>query len=416
MKKYLILLLFPILLGAGIAAGVGLYDNVVLNSYLDFKTPATTPATSGAGTSRIYYDSTTNGLKVSTNAAATPTWLQAGRNKIINGNFNVWQRGTTLTTVTTGTAVYLADRWKLSTGTTGSINQSQTTNISGVNGSYNAILLQPSTTNTAGATSYVTYQQGIEGYNLIPLNNQVCTLSFWAKGTAGTYGIAFNDSTSSVSYVIDWVVPDTNMHQYAYTFTHSSGTGVWNYTSGLGMLVTFALVGGSTFQQTTGSWQSGNKVGSSAMTNTWTNSLSNTMIIAQVQLEAGPSATQFEQLDFSTEFVKCQRYYQKCFDYNTAPVQGTGGGIGNPVIAISNGANGIYNNVQFATEMRVVPTITYYGYAGNSTGQWRDSNNSATLSNATTFQVGTHGFTASDSGTSIAAGRWLIFWTAACEY
>lgn len=341
MKKIFpyILLVSVFLLGG---AGKAYFDNMYLNSFLKFGTPATTPATAEAGTSQIYYDATINGLRVNSNNSTATPQLMAGRNKIINGNFNVWQRGTALVGVSGSAGVaYLADRWALYNNTGIIINESQTTNISGVNGGYNAVLIQPNATTTIGGTQYLLYTQIIEGYNLIPLNNQVCTLSFWAKGTAATYGIALQGT--SVSYVIDWVVPDTSWHQYVYTFTHSNSLGTWHYDNTSGMSLNFVLIAGSTLQQTAGTWQAASKYGSSAMTNTFYSSTSNSMIIAQVQLEAGPTATQFEQLDYQQELAKCQRYFwqingQTRFTYG-----------------IATGTTGMEQTIKLPVPMRAIP-------------------------------------------------------------
>jgi hypothetical protein len=336
----------------GATYGRGLFDNVSLASFSEWLTPSSTPTNSATGSSRMYYDSTNQGLLVSNNAG-TPTQLMNGRNKIQNGNFNIWQRGTASVTVPTANSAYLADRWSLVCGSTGSVAMAQSTNVSGVNGTYNDIRLsQTATTNTPGAGSSVLFRQIIEGYNIIPLNNQQFTLSFWAKtNLVGTYGVSFQDSTQSVSYVRDLVVANTNWNKYVYTFTHTTGGGTWNYTTGVGLYFQIAMVAGSTFQHASGDNISGLYFGTSAMTNTWTTSSSNTMDIAQVQLEQGPTATQFEQLDFQQELTRCQRY---CW---------INSGQTNVYIyaASSPTTSSLAGLINFPVIMRIPPTFTFAG-------------------------------------------------------
>ena len=106
---------------------------------------------------------------------------QAGKNKIINGDFSVWQRGTSFTNPANNS--YTADRWRYarSTADATSLTISQqtftpgTAPVAGYEGRY----FMRSTLTTAGTMTVPRVSQLIE--NVRTFAGQTVTLSFWAK-------------------------------------------------------------------------------------------------------------------------------------------------------------------------------------------------------------------------------------------
>lgn len=101
----------------------------------------------------------------------------SNRNKIINGNFDIWQRGTS------GTSGYVADRWTtLLSGSTAAISrQSFTlgqTDVPGEPDYFHRTVV----TSSAGTSNYAITYQKIESVKT--LAGQTATLSFWAKADA----------------------------------------------------------------------------------------------------------------------------------------------------------------------------------------------------------------------------------------
>jgi hypothetical protein len=242
------------------------------------------------------------------------------RNKIINGGFDIWQRGTSQTATGYGSD----DRWlNLNLGSTKTASR-QTftvgqTDVPG-NPSYWARTV---VTTSAGSGNYCTKQQKIE--NVATLSGQVATLSFWAKADAtkniaveflqefGTGGIP----SASVSAIgVTTVALTTTWQRYTVTATIPSISGKTLGTNNdSNFQVIFWFDAGSSF-------------------NSRTNSLgqqSGTFDIANVQLEAGSAATPFEQRPVGMELSLCQRYYWQ----NAINAAGTcGGGGAIPLIAI----------------------------------------------------------------------------------
>jgi hypothetical protein len=95
--------------------------------------------------------------------------------------------------------------------------------------------------------------------------------------------------------------------------------------------------------------------------------------ITGVQLEAGPSATEFELRPIGTELALCQRYYQKTYELGTAPATVT------TVGAINYIAMGAYQdlNDRLMVEMRAAPgTVRIFNPATGTAGEVRNYSNS----------------------------------------
>ena len=104
------------------------------------------------------------------------------RNRIINGNMQIWQRGTSATLASLG---YLADRWAL--GQFVSTQGSQSTSVP-AGFQYSLKVQRPS---GATSTTAIVSTQCIESVNCYDLSSQSVTLSFWAKAGANFSAIRF---------------------------------------------------------------------------------------------------------------------------------------------------------------------------------------------------------------------------------
>jgi hypothetical protein len=111
----------------------------------------------------------------------------AGKNKIINGDFGVWQRGTSFT-VASPTGGYTADRMACFNESGANATFSQQTFTPGtapVSGYEGAFFLRSVTTASSGAT-YIS--QRIEDVRAFA--GQTVTVSYWAKCASGTVSSA----------------------------------------------------------------------------------------------------------------------------------------------------------------------------------------------------------------------------------
>jgi hypothetical protein len=208
-------------------------------------------------------------------------------NAIINGAFDIWQRGTSITASSAST--YTADRWALINGAfpTGSYSVSRQTFTPGaapVAGYEGQFFLRYNVTTPSG-TAFQGMVQKIEDVRTFA--GQTVTLSFWAKADAartitpsigqdfGSGGSSFNTNMGSAINVT------TSWARYTQTFSVASVTGK---TIGANSNVEIFLNISNAVQ---------------------------TVDIWGVQLEAGPVATPFRRNapSIQAELAACQRYY-----------------------------------------------------------------------------------------------------------
>ena len=220
------------------------------------------------------------------------------KNKVINGDFSVWQRGTVKTGA--GNAEYLADRWAVFTPT-GNI-QYDWIRVAGdpdllANGFYYGLKIQKT-----GGTDYIELDQFIENVTQFQPGETV-TISFWAKSTTATtpYDVVvaiqgsigrFTETTpENVSSPIQ---VDNILRRYTVTLQVPD----WSTLTTLnwGQLENTALV---------------------IKIRILNPGVSDDLVISGVQLEKGTVATNFEYVPFDVQLIRCMRYYEVQRSQNT---------------------------------------------------------------------------------------------------
>lgn len=269
---------------------------------------------------------------------------QAGKNKIINGDFAINQRGFT-TNTTSGT--YGHDRWlfNYSTGTVTYTNQTFTAGAAPVAG-YEATQFAQIVTSGQSATSANTlFDQRIEDVRTFA--GQTATVSFWAKAGSGTPSITVeigqNFGTGGS--------PSADVNTYA---GKTAITASWARYS---ITVAIPSISGKTVGTTANTsflnsrfWLS---AGSDFNARTGTLGIQNATIqIWGVQLEYGSKATPFETASGGVgELAMCQRYYWRAGTPSSAASYGFGAPTGTTSTTIF---------VPFPGMMRAVPGTVEY--------------------------------------------------------
>jgi len=249
----------------------------------------------------------------------------AGKNVIINGGMDIWQRGTSFTV---GNNVYLMDRWY----NTGDTNLTVTRDTDVPTDPY----FQYSAKLVGAITQSIT--QKIESANSQFLAGKVVTISLYAKKTSGTGALNINlyypsakDNFSSLTQIGSPLQlssnPGSSWARYSVTVTMPS-----NIINGLVVLID--------------------------------NVNAHTIFVTGVQVELGSVATTFSRAGgtIQGELAACQRYYQRLEAANNSAQMAIG-----PAWAFSSGgADLVY---KFPVEMRVAPTVL--DYSSLSHFQWQ---------------------------------------------
>jgi hypothetical protein len=267
----------------------------------------------------------------------------AGKNKFINGDFGVWQRGTTFTN---NGGTYCTDRFAISgSGTAPTVSQQAFTPGSAPVSGYEAQYFLRWDQSSA-ATAAQTFQQRIEDGRT--LAGQTATISFWAKANSGSaapdlkigqnFGSGGSASVTttvqaSISFTASWV-------RYSYTIAVPSASGK---TIGAGSYFLVYLQ-----FPTSGTWQH----------DYW-----------GFQIEAGSVATAFQTASGSLggELALCQRYFY--LHASTTANRAIGMGCYTSSTAAIVGFN-------LPVTMRVIPTATvasgtdYYKLDKTPTEDW----------------------------------------------
>ena len=188
--------------------------------------------------------------------------LFSNKNAIINGDFNIWQRGTSFSSVVS--ASYSADRWQYDKNGTMVHNISRSTDVptiaqSGRIFNYSLLVGCQTSQSMIGSGNYAAILHKIEGYNFLPLAQKAVTLSFWVKSTKpGIYCVSLrNDVYAPVdrSCVKEFNINNSDTWEFkTITFPASPVTGSWNYNNGCGLCLSFSLAVGTPYLTTTSSW------------------------------------------------------------------------------------------------------------------------------------------------------------------
>lgn len=348
--------------------------------------------TNGGG--YLYFTSASSAIFFAT-GNINQTLPTSNRNKIINGDFKIWQRGTSFTSPSF--ADYTADRWRNNNynvaPTTYSISRQTFTPGAAPVAGYEGEFFYRSTITTVGSnTEYDTCFQRIE--DVRTLAGQTVTLSFWAKSdstrtTRATveqnFGSGGSANASGLSFTDGAFTTTTSWQRFTFSFTLPSLSGKTIGTS------SYVFLG---FRQASAS--------------------GSVLDIWGVQLEAGAVATPFEIEDISTTLAKCQRYFVKTFSQGVTPASAlTAEGALWQGKSYAASVNTYFVTWHFPVEMRAAPTtVTTYSPFSAGSG-WYDE--AGAIITATPGSIGTRGLYIANSAASAANRYAVIHATASAE-
>ena len=278
-----------------------------------------------------------------------------GRNVLINGNFQIWQRGTTITGVNTN-AVYLADQWANYTSGGPTINYAQESSILPV-GAFYALKATVGTGAAPLAGGFLYLGQKLEAANVQSFLKGTDAalpfcLSFWVRSSiTGVYIAELVDEVNTRSVSAAYTIAAADTWQKVILEFPTETVNKLTYSTNAGLSLNLWLQAGTNFtsgtlQETWGAVTSSKRaVGQVA----WATTTSNTFYVANVQLEPA-FHTAFEQLDISIQLLRALRYFWR--DTKTASGQTFGQGF-NTSTTVGNFL------LQHPVTMRAAPVLTF---------------------------------------------------------
>jgi hypothetical protein len=276
------------------------------------------------------------------------------RQAIINGNFDVWQRGTSFTPADV-TSTFFADRWfeyvDKNGGTLPTLTRTKGTLTSGdIDKSfyYTRIAFNGAGTSLGAVSQHVIEQRIEQGERYLCGAGKTLTLSFWARSDVANkkmyisgrqyYGTGGSPSAQDNLTGATFITLTSSWTKYTVTFTTVTLAGKTFGTAGDDFLEIDLRV----------MW--GSSVASPAETYVGAGYIDMT----QVQLCAGSVALPFQPKSFAEELRDCQRYYWRTSQDTTYTFVGSG---------YASSTTNAYIGVTLPVQMRRVPTAVEWAGA-----------------------------------------------------
>lgn len=286
----------------------------------------------------------------------------ADRNVIINGQFDIWQRGTSFSGPTgfppTG-VIFTADRWN-SSGSGGApavpigdvtVNQ------------IDRITFDPGQTDVPETPTFYLQRQviivgggttdasilGVFIEDVRTFNAQKATMSFWAKGNiSGDLAVNFVQrfgagGSPAVLTSEQFFSVTPTWQKYVLVFDVPSIAGKTIGTTADHLQIRFYSY-------------AGNAVFASGLPVDYTGEF----CITNVQFELGEEATRYEDRSVADEFAASQRYYQQ--SYNEGVSAGAFPFSPGPEVWEASGGSSGETTISFPTQMRVAPSMIFFDW------------------------------------------------------
>lgn len=282
-----------------------------------------------------------------------------GRNRLINGDFRVAQRGTSFVSGSNNDDTYNLDRWYVLSEANDTVDITQAS-VAPTGGLFSIGLDVEIANNKFGIA------QIIETRNLVGCVGSQCTLSF-----------KFRTSGSSINNVKAAII--------AWTSTADSVTSdfvsSWNATG-----ITPTLIANAVYENTptnlnpSNTWQtasitalidapSTNNIAVFIWCDDKTTTLGDFLYITDVQFEVGSVPTSFEQRNIAIETALCQRYFET--------ITVSGAWAYNPYWNVGLSGGGQFIGYQWKVRKRISPTVLTtagstlhsYQYVSYNTGE-----------------------------------------------
>lgn len=320
-----------------------------------------------------------NGFTASQMAQARANIGVTKKNYVVNGGMQISQENGTTASAASG--YYPADQWRNEFSNAGTVSVAQVAS-STPGGSPHRMRTTVTVSDASVAnTDYSIVSQRIEGNRAVDLRfgnaaAKTITLQFGVKAPAGTYCVAVRNGAPSRIIVGEYTIAagEANTDVVKSVTFAGDTTGTWTFDNTIGMEVIFVLMAGSSFVQSPNNWSAAGSVFATSNQFNLMGTAGNVFELFDVGLYEGSAAPSFQLPDFNDELDRCQRYWEKSYDYATAVGTATNNGVRG---SLQNSAPASYGAGTFLKRKRVAPTVTLYSPNNGASGNGFDNANRA---------------------------------------
>jgi hypothetical protein len=318
------------------------------------------------------------------------------KNLVINGNFDIWQRG--IANLGPYTGAYIADRFRCDWNGNAGVNISRQNFLLGqgeVPNEPRYFMRWQQTSAGVGANVHK-ISQTIESVRT--LAGKTATLTFWAKAdTARQINVTVSQYFGAGGSV-DTVTP-VGSFQLKTSWTRYSAT------------IQIPSLAGKTLGSS----------GNDFLRLSFDLPLNVLQVVdlAQIQLEEGRVSTPFELRSLGDELMLCQRYFEKTYSQDVAPGSLIGAS-GSLISTVKQGQTGFASQPMaqwtFKVEKRAVPSFSLFTTTPKGTpGQWRSGSDEVSSGNARVLGASTRGVWVDNSDIGVITQSYYIHATADAE-
>ncbi|WP_247455342.1 hypothetical protein [Bradyrhizobium sp. 174] len=309
------------------------------------------------------------------------------KNYIINGGMQVSQENGATASAASG--YFPVDQFSVNFTTGGSLSTAQVASPT-PGGSPNRLRVTVTATDTSIAVGdLLCVETRLEGLRIADLragsaSAKTITLQFGVKAPAGTYCLGFRNGTPDRSYVAEFTITggEANTDVVKSVTFQLDTSGTWLTTNGLGMVIDWTLMAGTSYQMTPNTWAGASSGISSPSQFNFMGTNGNVFELFDVGLYEGAAAPSFQLPDFVSELALCQRYWEKTYDYATAVGSVSFAGMYQVGLTLTSAtfdnASGHVIMVPYRPK-RASPTVTIYSPNTGASGKNADFSGSADM-------------------------------------
>lgn len=276
----------------------------------------------------------------------------ANRNMLDNTDFNIAQRGTSISITPNAIVSMTLDRWYSvnSGGASASTTSRDTMTINGVpRGCLKFTSGNAQATIPASSIIYPAFQV-IEGYTLYPRvkAGDSVTIGVWMEvSVAGKYAIALRNANDTYSYVHTVTLAANTPTEVIFTVQIPATAGLWNCPNSnlIGASIMFGPISGATYQTASpDTWVSGNYLTTAECVN-YAATAGATIKIARPRMEEGTSLGVYESRPYSEDLARA-RYFLPAWSGQYTPLG----------VATASSATAAFLSIPFTHQTRIAPT------------------------------------------------------------